>query len=57
MLMKLEFADATMLRGIVLTEEIWEIIQEKMDDLEAWDKRDGMKCSFPEMEGEHREIN
>lgn len=27
--MKLKFADATMLRGIVLTEEAWEIIQGK----------------------------
>lgn len=39
-----------MLRGIVLTEEVWEIIQEKEDDLEDWDKGNGMKCSFPQME-------
>lgn len=49
-LMKLKFADAMMLRGIVLTEEVWEIIQEKVDDLEGWDKINGMKCSFPQME-------
>lgn len=51
--MKLKFADAVMLRGIVLTEEVWEIIQEKVDDLEGWDKINGMKCSFPQMEGKH----
>lgn len=55
--MKLKFADATMLRGIVLTEEVWEIIQEKVDDLEDWDKRDGMKCIFPQTEDKHLEIN
>lgn len=48
--MKLKFADAMMLRGIVLTEEVWEIIQEKVDDLEGWDRINGMKCSFPQME-------
>lgn len=49
-LMKLKFADAMMLRGIVLTEEVWEIIQEKVDDLEGWNRINGMKCSFPQME-------
>lgn len=49
-LVKLKLDDAMMLRGIVLTDEVWEIIQEKMDDLEGWDKINGMKCSFPQME-------
>lgn len=54
--MKLKFADAMMLRGIVLTEEVREIIQEKVDDLEGWDGINGMnavfhkwKCSSPQI--------
>lgn len=55
--MKLKFADAMMLRVIVLTEEVWEIIQEKVDDLDGWDERNRMKCSFQQMEWRHVEIS
>lgn len=48
-LMMLKFADAMVLRGIVQTEEVWEIIQEKVDDLDGWDNSNGMKCSFPQL--------
>lgn len=45
----LKFADAMVLRGIVQIEEVWEIIQEKVDDLDGWDNSNGMKCSFPQL--------
>lgn len=47
--MKLKFADAMVLRGIVQTEQAWEIIQESVDDLEGWDKSSEMKCTFPQL--------
>lgn len=47
--MKLKFADAMVLRGIVQTEEVWEIIQERVDDLEGWDKSSEMKCTSPQL--------
>lgn len=56
-LMMLKFADAMVLRGIVQTEEVWGIIQEKVDDLQGWDNSNGMKGSFPQLWGKHIQLS